>query len=165
MGALAPPPVRPCDTPNGSDTVRHFTADQIYTLFGHHQFRNYQFFCNTSKDSKFINGGNPTPSLGEYATIAKRKRGDPLPRPQQALQRVHLDIVFGDGLGRLGYRYALLFVDRATRYIWVFGLKTLHADALIAAFTQFRAEAGGLAVQFRTDCDAKILSAQVVTWL
>ncbi len=78
---------------------------------------------------------------------------------------MHVDIVFGDGLGRLGYRYALLFVDRATRYIWVFGLKSLHADALIAAFSQFRAEAGRLAVQFRTDCDAKILSHQIMTWL
>ena len=88
-----------------------------------------------------------------------------MPRPKQVLHRVHVDIVFGDGLGRLGYRYALLFVDRASRYIWVFGLKSLHADALVAAFTLFRVEAGGLAVQFCTDCDAKILSTQVMTWL
>ena len=45
-------------------------------------------------------------------------------------------------------RYALLFVDWATRYIWVVSLKSLHADALIAAFAQFHAKAGRLAVQF-----------------
>lgn len=162
---LSPPPIRPCDTPNGSDTTRHLTADKIYRLFGHRRFRNYQNFCLAAKDSKFINGGEPVPSLGEFATIPKRARGAPLPRPRRALERVHIDIVFGDGLGRLGYRYALVLVDRATRYIWVLGLKSLHADALIAAFSQFRAEAGRLAVQFRSDCDAKLLSQQVVSWL
>ena len=164
-GATAPPPVRPCDTPNGSDTTRHLTADQIYHLFGNRRFRNYQHFCFASKDSKFINGSIPTPTLGEFTSIPKRKRGDPIQRPTRALDKVHLDIVFGDGLGRLGYRYALLFVDRATRYIWVFGLKSLHADAIISAFTQFRADAGRLAAHFRTDCDAKLLSQQVVSWL
>jgi transposase InsO family protein len=159
------PAIRPCDTPNGSDTLRHLTADHIYKLFGNRRFRNYSNFCLASKDSKFVNGGDPVPTLGEFATIPKRKRGSQLPRPSRALDRVHIDIVFGDGIGRLGYRYALLFVDRATRYIWVYGLKSLHAEAIISAFSTFRAEAGGLAVQFRTDCDAKLLSQAVVKWL
>ncbi|KAL7425595.1 LOW QUALITY PROTEIN: hypothetical protein ACHAXH_000396, partial [Discostella pseudostelligera] len=136
-GASAPPPIRPCDTPNGSDTLKHLTANKIYRLFGHRHFRNYPNFCFTLKDSTYINDGEPVPSLGEFATIPKRPRGAPLPRPRRALEKVHIDIVFGDGLGRLGYRYALIFVDWATRYIWVVGLKSLHADALIAAFAQF----------------------------
>ncbi len=57
----------------------------------------------------------------------RREKGDPLPRPTHALQKVHLDIVFGDGLGRLGYKYALIFIDRAIHYICFFGLKRLHA--------------------------------------
>ncbi len=28
-------------------------------------------FCTAAKDSKFINGGNPVPSLGEFTTISK----------------------------------------------------------------------------------------------
>lgn len=164
-GVTSPPAVRSCDTPNGSDTTRHLTADKIYRLFGNRRFRHYDHFCFASKDSKFINGGDPVPSLGKFATIPKRSRGVPLPRPRRALDKVHIDIVFGDGLGRMGYRYALIFVDRATWYDWVVGLKSLHADALIAAFSQFRAEAGCLAKQFRTDCDAKLLSQQVVSWL
>ncbi len=164
-GCTTPPPIRPCDTANGSDTTRHLPADQIYRLYGNRRFKNYQNFCFAAKDSKFINGGHPTHTLGEFATIPKRKRGDPIPRPTKALEKVHLDIVFGDGIGWLGFRYALQFVDRSTRYIWVFGLKSLHADAIISAFTQFRAEAGCMASHFRTDCDAKLLSHQVVSWL
>jgi hypothetical protein len=160
-----PPPIRPCDTPNGSDTTRHFTADQIYKLFGDRRFRNYSNFCLTTKDSKFINGGDPVPALGEFTTIHKHKKGAALPRSTRALDKVHCDIVFGDGIARLGYKYAIIFVDRATRYIWVFSLKSLHADALIAAFQQFRAEAGKLATQFRTDCDGKIMSQAVISWL
>lgn len=29
-----PPPICPCNTPNGSDTLWHLTADHIYLLFG-----------------------------------------------------------------------------------------------------------------------------------
>lgn len=134
LDGSTPSPIWPCDTPNGSDTTCHLTVDQFYKLFGHCRFCNYANFCLTAKDSKFINGGNPIPSLGEFATIPKRKRGDPLPCPTQAFDKVHLDIVFGDGLGHLGYKYAFVFVDHATGYIRVFGLKNLHADAIIAAF-------------------------------
>ncbi len=130
-GTESPPPVRPCDTPNGSDTTRHFTADRIYHLFGNRRFRNYQHFCLASKESKYINGGDPTPPLlGEFATIAQCPKGAPLAVPTAFLHKVHLDIVFGDGLGSLGFRYALLFVDRATRYNWVIGLHSLRMPSL-----------------------------------
>ena len=112
-----------------------------------------------------MNSGDPPPTLGEFATIPKRVKGTLLPRPTKALQRVHINIAFGDSLSRLGIRYALIFVDRATRYIWVLSLKTLLSQSLIEAFKQFRAEAGGLAVQFCTDCDAKLLSTAVISWL
>ena len=54
------PAVRPCDTPNGSDGLRHFTSDKINKLLRNQRFWNYEHFCITSKDSKFINGGKPT---------------------------------------------------------------------------------------------------------
>ena len=91
-----PPPVCPCNTPNGSDSLCHLTADKIYHLFVNRRFRNYAQFCKVAKDSKFINGGNPTPSLGEFATIAKHSKGAPLPLPSKYLKRVHLDIAFGE---------------------------------------------------------------------
>ena len=49
----APPPdVRPCDTPNASDTLQDLTADKVYRLFGNCHFRNFEHFGATSKDAK-----------------------------------------------------------------------------------------------------------------
>lgn len=106
------------------------------------------FVCQAAKDSKFINDGEPTPSLGEFATIAKQPKGAPLLTPTKYLQKVHLDIAFGDGLGWLGNRFALILVDQAIQYNWVIGVKSLHSHAIIAAFMQFRVEAGKLATHF-----------------
>jgi hypothetical protein len=47
-----------------------------------------------------------------------------------------------------GYKHALIFVDRATRFNWCFGLKSLHHEDILSTFLAFRAEAGHLARQF-----------------
>jgi hypothetical protein len=44
------------------------------------------------------------------------------------LDAVHMDIAFGNCLANGGFRYALILVDRGTRYNWTFGLKTLSSD-------------------------------------
>ena len=68
-----------------------------------------------------------------------------------------MDIVYGDVVSKLGFRYGLLMIDRATKYIWFYGLKSLGSDNIIAAFEQFRADAGGLPTEFCCDCDQKLL--------
>ena len=74
--AKAPPPdVRCCDTPNESDSLQDLTSDKIYHLFGNRRFRNYEHFGRVSKDAKFVQGGEPCPSLGEFANLRKRDRG------------------------------------------------------------------------------------------
>ncbi len=58
-----------------------------------------------------------------------------------------------------------MFVDCATRYNWTFGLKSFQHDDIIAAFLAFRDEAGSLACQFRCDCDEKLFSSSVWSFL
>ena len=70
-----------------------------------------------------VDSGPPIPSLEEFATINKSKRGKALAQPVRYLERVHVDIAFGDCPSRGGFRYTLIFIDRATRYNWEFGLK------------------------------------------
>ena len=42
-----------------------------------------------------------------------------------------MDIIFGDCISVGGFRDALVLVDRATRYNWVYGLKDLSADSIV----------------------------------
>ena len=68
-------------------------------------------------------------SLGSFATIPKAKHGLRLNCTHYCyLDAVHMDIAFGDCLLVGGYRYALILVDRASRYNWTFGLKSLSSE-------------------------------------
>jgi hypothetical protein len=71
-------------------------------------------------------------------TILKAPRGRPIdPTPSKYLDIVRIDIAFGDCMSVGGFKYALIFVDRATQYNWCFGLKLLHHDDIITAFLAF----------------------------
>ncbi len=78
---------------------------------------------------------------------------------------VHLDIAFGDCVSVGGLKYVLIFVDRATRYNWCFGLKLLQHEDIIVAFLAFRSEAGRLATQFRCNCDKKLFGSHICSFL
>ena len=41
------------------------------------------------------------------------------PPSKRYLDKVHMDIVYGDSISKLGFPFALLLIDRATKYIWV----------------------------------------------
>ena len=87
----------------------------------------------------------------------RRKRGKVLPPSNFYLDKVHVDIVYEDIISKLGFCYALILVDQATKYIWVYVMKFLTSEFVIAALEQFQADAGGLPKEFCTDCDQKLL--------
>jgi hypothetical protein len=58
-------------------------------------------------------------TIGDYTTINNPPKGKPIKKRRKYLDKVHLDIVYGDCMGLGGYRYALVLVDVATRYTWV----------------------------------------------
>ena len=76
-----------------------------------------------------------------------------------------MDIAFGDCLFVSGFKYALILVDRATRYNWTFGLASLRSEDILAAIHHFRAVAGGLAHCFYCDCDAKLFGTAIAEYL
>ena len=163
---FSPPPIRPCDTPNPSDTKTHWTAEELHHVTGCRRFKNYKHLIQTSKDGVWVDGGEFPLALGTYTTIPKAKRGGPIDRTKyKYLDIVHCDIAFGDGVAVGGIRYALVFADRATRYTWVFSLKSLHHSEILSAFKHFRAEAGRLAVCFRCDCDEKLFGSFIKDYL
>jgi hypothetical protein len=161
-----PPAICPCNTPNASNTKSHWTAEELHRITGCRRFQKYRHLISTTKDELFIDNSKFPASIGAYATIPKAPRGKPIDRvPSKYLDIIHIDIAFGDCMSVGGYKYALIFVDRATRYNWCFGLKPLHYDDIIAAFLAFRAEAGNLARQFRCDWDEKLFGSHVCLFL
>ena len=123
--------------PNGSDSLQDLTSNKIYHLFSNRCFRNYEHFERISKDAKFVQGGEPYPSLGEFANLRRRDRGTALPPSMRNLDKIHMDILYGDSKSKLGFRFALLLVGRATKYIWVYDLNNLLSSDMTGAREQF----------------------------
>jgi hypothetical protein len=143
---MTPPAICPCDTPNASDTKSHWTAEELHRITWCWHFWNYWHSISTTKDGSFINNGKFPVSIGAYTTIPKAPHSKLIDQtPSKYLDIVHLDIAFGNCMSIGGFKYALIFVDRTTRYNWCFGLKLLHHNDIIAAFMTFCAEAGNLA--------------------
>jgi hypothetical protein len=109
-----------------------------------------------------VDGGEFPPSFRSYATIPKSKRGGPFDRTKyRYLDAVHMDIAFGDCVLISSFRYALVLVNRPTRYNSTFGLKDLTSASIISALCLFRASAGSLARTFYSDWDLKLFSLAV----
>jgi hypothetical protein len=110
-------PVWPCDTPNSSDTKTTYTPEELHRLTGCRQFRNYQHIISMTKDGSLLNTGKFPLSLGTYATIPKAPRGKAIDKHQaKYLNIVHINIAFGDCVSVGGFKFALIFVNRATCY-------------------------------------------------
>merc|ERR1712194_616455 len=161
-----PPAVRPCDTPNGSDKKTNWTAEDLHRVTGCRKFKDYRHLLRTTCDGHWVDTGEFPLSLGSYATIPKSRRGKSIDRRAcKYLDKVHVDIGFGDTIAIGGARYVLVFVDRATRFNWVFALKTLSKSDIKEAFDLFRSEAGAFARCFRCDCDPKLFGHSIKTHL
>ena len=133
---------------------------------GCRKFKNFKHLLQVSRDGEWIDGGKFPPLLDLYATIPKSNRGGTLDKHRyKYLDAVHMDIAFGDCLSVGGFRYALILVDRATRYNWAFGLQSLSSVDIISALRKFRAAVGRLATCFYCDCDHKLFGTAVSEYL
>ena len=105
-------------------------------------------------------------SLGSYVTIPKARRGKPIDRrAYKYLDKVLVNIGFCDTITIGDACYVLMPVDRATRFNWVFTLKTLSKSDIKEAFDLFRSEAGAFAKCFRCDCEPKLFGHSIKMYL
>ena len=132
----SPPLVRPCDTPNPSDTKSSWTAEELHRITGCRPFQNYHHLLFASKDGSYIDHGKFPISIGAYTTIPKAPRGKAIDQTSSKyLDVVHLGITFGDCMSVGGFKYALIVVDRTTRFNWCFGFKSFsHDDIIVVHF-------------------------------
>ena len=92
----------------------------------------------------------------------KPNKGKSLTKQRHYLDKVNMDIVFGDCLGLGGFRYALLLVDVATRYCWVYGMQALTSNEIISCLEQFAAAAGSNPKCFHSDFDKKLIGGKAL---
>jgi hypothetical protein len=160
------PSVRLYNTANASHTKNHWTREELHNIMGCWKFRNYKHLLQVSRDGEWVDGGNFPSSIGSHATIPKAKRGGALDcKKYRYLDAVHMGTVFSNCVSIGGFCYALILVDQATRYNWLFGLKTLSSADIISALCLFWAVAGLLAHCFHSDCDLEIFGLAVSKYL
>lgn len=148
----------PCESRTTFDTLA------IHKIFGCRRFRNQRHVTDAS-NANLIHTGELPPTLGSFATIPNPPRGKPIKTRRRFLDKVHMDIVFGDCVALGGYRYAIIFVDVATRYCWLFGLTSLTSSEIISAFELLRSDASGVPRRFHSDFDKKLIGGQALKWI
>jgi hypothetical protein len=155
-----PPPIQLCDAPNALEKKSHWTSEELHRITGCHQFCNYKHRVSVTKDGSFIDSGKTS------SFSVKAPHGAPTDcTSYKYLDVVHIDIAFGNCASVGGFKCALIFVDRAMRYNWWFGLKSLQFNNILVAFKAFWLEAGSLACQFWCDCDDKFFGSNVHIFL
>jgi hypothetical protein len=138
---------------------------KLHRIFGCRRFRNQQHVIAASSNATLIHSGELPATIGDFATIPKPAKGQSISKRRKYLDKVHMDIVFGDCLSLGGFRYALLLVDVATRYSWIFGMQTLTSNEIIQCFEDFKVDAGSVPKVFHSDFDQKLIGGKALRWL
>jgi hypothetical protein len=151
------PPVPPSQTPGPAESRTVFDSLKLHRIFGCRRFKNQKHVIAASSNATLLTCGELPPTLGDFATINKPNKGKPLTQPRKYLDKVHMVIVFGDCLALGGFRYALVLVDVATRYCWVFGMQALTSTEIISCLNSFTSLAGMVPRCFHSDFDQKLI--------
>ena len=159
------PDVRPCNVPAPCESRVDFDNLTLHRIFGCRRFRNQRHVTAASANAKLVHGGELPPTLGAFTTITNPPKGKPLRKRRKFLDKVHMDIVYGDCLSLGGFRYALLLVDVATRYCWIYGMPSLTSSHIIHAFDTFKSDVGRVPKKFHTDFDKKLIGGDALRWI
>ena len=76
-----------------------------------------------------------------------------------------MDIVYGDCLALGGHRYALVIVNAATCYYWLYSMTSLTNSHIVIALQSSCADAGGIPRTFHSDVDKKLIGGDTLCWI
>eukprot|EP00956_Cyclotella_meneghiniana_P028868 scaffold68397_cov20-Cyclotella_meneghiniana.AAC.1 len=134
------PPIPPCYTAGACENRTAFDGLKLHKIFGCRKFRHPSHLIASSLNASMLAGGELPHTIGDFASINMPNRGKPIKKRRKFLEKVHMDIVFGDCVSLGGFRYALLLVDIATRYVWLYGMQTVSSADIIFALETFKAD-------------------------
>jgi hypothetical protein len=100
------PDVPPSYTPAPAEHTTSFDSLRLHRIFGCRKFKNQLHITAASKNASLICCGELPTTIGNYTTINNPPKGKPIKKRQKYLDKVHLDIVYGDcmGLGGIDMR-------------------------------------------------------------
>eukprot|EP00956_Cyclotella_meneghiniana_P032302 scaffold88129_cov23-Cyclotella_meneghiniana.AAC.1 len=159
------PPIPPSYTPAACENRTTFDALKLHKIFGCRKFRTQSHLISASKNASLLAGGEFPPTIGDFASITMPARGKPITKRRKFLDKVHMDIVYGDCVALGGYRYALLLVDVATRYTWIYGMQTTSAADIILALEAFKADTGTYPKTYHADFDQKLIGGAALRYI
>ena len=99
------------------------------------------------------------------STFANPEKGKPIKNQRQSLDKVRMHIVFGDCVALGGHRYALLLVDVATRYCWLYGMSPLSSTSITSALEFLKVDARRLPQRFHSEFDSKLIGGNALRWI
>lgn len=159
------PPIPPSYTPGACENRTTFDGLKLHKIFGCRKFRTQSHLISASKNASLLAGGELPTTIGDFASITMPNRGKTITKRRKFLDKVHLDIVFGDCMALGGYRYALLLVDVATRYAWIYGMQTVSSADIIQALESFTADTGTHPKTYHADFDQKLIGGAALRYI
>ena len=142
-----------------------FSPEELHKFFRCPCPQNYYDVITSSKHGDFTIRGSPPPTIGDLSTILNSPKGIPITRPTKLLQHIHMDIGYGDCVALGRHRYILALVNRATCYVWTYGIRALSGTDIIYFLQVFRLSAGRLPSKFYTDFEKQMVWGAVHKWL
>ena len=100
-----------------------------------------------------------------FAIVANPEKGKTIKKRRKFLDKVHMDIVFGDCVELGGHRYTLLLVNVATRYCWLYSMLSLSSTLITSSLELFKADAGRLPQRFHSDFNRKLIGRNDLQWI
>lgn len=159
------PPVPPAYTAAACENRTTFDGLKLHKIFGCRKFKTQSHLIAASKNASLLAGGELPPTIGDFASITMPNRGKPITKRRKFLDKVHMDIVFGDCMALGGFRYALLLVDVSTRYTWLYGMATVSSADIIQALEAFRADTGTHPKTYHADFDQKLIGGSALRYI
>ena len=161
---LQTPLVPPSTTPAPFKQRTTIDSLRLQKIFGCCKFCNQQHATAAAND-KLIQTDSLARNLSSFAIIPNQPHGKALRRCHKFLDKIHSDIIFGDCVGLGGFHYAIILVDVAMRYCWIYGLTSLISSKVIHVSKKFQANAGGNPKCFHTDSDRKLIGGKALKWI
>ena len=165
--SVSPPLRLPSHKPNpNKQTHRKITNIDIHKYLGFRTLKKLEPFRLVAKDNvSFIEAGEIPLSHGDFTTIQRHQSNkNAVTRPHHFFDIAHMDITYGDTVAPGGIKFALLVVDRKTRYSFVLPLQDCKSVSITNALQRLKVMAGKLPRIMYTDFDPKLLSKTVTNW-